>query len=1421
MLVRKFPFLLCYLSFVLYFATMAASTISGKVTVASTEQHDLFFNVVAKSQVEHILDTPDTYLGSVEMQELSTWVMEKVEKGRDELENDGAESVAMEDDDAVMDPSETQSVAESAVSSKASKAKGAAAAFEYRIRYKTIQYIPGLYKLYDESIVNCCDHAVRMREKIANNVPNSVPVTYIHVDIDQQNGVFTMQNDGNGMDVVMAPEHNRWVPELVFTRLLTSTNYDKNEQKIVGGKNGYGFKLVLIWSSYGRIETVDHIRGLKYVQEFHDNMSRIDAPVITKVGTAARPAKPYTKVTFRPDYARLGIPCTLSDDVMALFRRRVYDITTAVDAKASATEAKKVPEVKVKFQGEAVVVRNFQKYVELYIGANSKIARVYEKANERWEYAVALSPTGAFMQVSLVNGIYTSRGGRHVDYVVGQITRKLAELIEKKKKVKVNSNSIKEQLMIFLRCTIVNPDFESQTKDYLNTTVARFGSKCEVSDKFIEKIEKMGVAKVAYAITAAKEDLDAAKQTDGTKSSTIRGLPKLSDAHWAGTARSGECMLILCEGDSAKSGIISGLTTEYHRNTIGVFPLKGKLLNVRLETHAKISKNEEIAAIKKILGLEANREYKTMEDVHKHLRYGRVCIMTDQDLDGSHIKGLSVNLVHWFWPSLARIPGFICFINTPILKALRGSKERKNLEEVWFYNPGEVQKWMEENKATAKSWKFKYYKGLGTSSRAEFIQYFNNMKVIQFQHTDSATATQHVSTMEAFVHGCEKGSATREYAKQSSDDAIDMVFNKKRADERKEWLRHYNPNKYLDTSKEKITYEEFIHNEFIHFSMYDCERSIPNVVDGLKPGQRKALFSAFKRNLTSELKVAQFAGYVAEHSAYHHGEESMNNTIIGMAQNFMGSNTIPLFAPVGQFGTRLMGGKDHASPRYIFTCLEKLTRTVFPKSDDLVLEYLMDDGQSIEPKYYVPILPMVLVNGADGIGTGTSTKIASYSPLELAGYLKDKLRDAPTKQDAFVPYYPNFKGKTILLSERERKSAGAGAEEDGEERGGASTYRFVFKGLYTKTGKDKVTITELPVGEWTEAYEKFLNSLCDDKNAKGEKVEPVISNFKMNCNDLAVHIEVTFPKGKLQEIEAMPVNSNECDGVEHVLKLFATHSTANMNLYNSHQVLSRYARVQDILDEFFEVRLETYATRRQCQLQNLEHELAIARDKYRFVNEVIDGTLVLHNRDEDDLIAEMKRRGYGNIPRKWEAKRVTATAADEVVAESGVGAGAPESDELEKKDKAVGSGGSENFEKMEHLLRMRMNSMTKKNVALLANTLESIQSEHTTLLNKTAKMLWLEELEKFEQQYREYAESQCVCEPSGEMKPAVGGAKVNLGSASATTTRKPRAPRGTTTTTKAVAAPTPTPAPPSPATTTTTTLPVVRKRRAAGSQPAK
>jgi DNA topoisomerase-2 len=436
--------------------------------------------------------------------------------------------------------------------------------------------------------------------------------------------------------------------------------------------------------------------------------------------------------------------------------------------------------------------------------------------------------------------------------------------------------------------------------------------------------------------------------------------------------------------------------------------------------------NEEIKSIVTILGLQYGKKYIDASDL-RELRYGKVLMIANQDQAGSHIKGLVINLFHHNWPHLLR-HGFLQEFITPIVKVTKGK------EEIPFYSVPEFEKWKAQTD-NAHTWKVKYYKGLGTSTSYEAKEYFSNMDLHRIP----------------FV-----------YEGTDDDEAIELAFSKKCVNKRKIWLM-----KWLKKRKEKrrresylygertdsITYSDFINKELILYSIMDNKRSIPSLVDGFKPGQRKVIYTCFKRNDKKDVKVVQLASSVAEQSAYHHGETNLTATIINLAQNFVGSNNVNVLQPIGQFGTRLHGGKDAASPRYIFTQLSPLARMLFPSADDPILKYLYDDNLRIEPEWYCPILPMVLVNGAEGIGTGYATNIPNFDPREIVANLKRLINEE--EPVGMKPHYKNFQGTIDPV--------------------GPQKYAVYGRvGLLSETSFE---ITELPIKTWTQNYKENVLEL--------------------------------------------------------------------------------------------------------------------------------------------------------------------------------------------------------------------------------------------------------------------------------------------------------------------------------------------------------
>ncbi len=420
--------------------------------------------------------------------------------------------------------------------------------------------------------------------------------------------------------------------------------------------------------------------------------------------------------------------------------------------------------------------------------------------------------------MSFVNNICTIKGGQHVAYITDQVTKKLQAMIAKKHKkvaATIKPQHIKNHLSVFVNSIIENPAFDSQTKVNLTSKKAKFGSSCELEDKIMKKIFDSGLVEGVLNYAQFKENKEL-KKTDGTKKGRLTGIPKLEDANDAGTKNGHLCTLILTEGDSAKALVVSGLSV-IGRDRYGVFPLKGKLLNVREASHKQMMNNEEISNLKKILGLQSQKIYTDT----KTLRYGHLMVMTDQDHDGSHIKGLIINLFHHFWPSLLKIPGFLLEFITPIVKC-----SKDNFVQT-FYTLPEYATWKESNNNGA-GWTIKYYKGLGTSTATDAKQYFSNLDEHQINFAWEST---------------------------EDDKNINLAFSKKLADARKDWLAACEPGIFLNQNVEKINYSDFVNKELILFSAASNQRAIPSMVDGLKPGQRKILFSCFKRKLTQEIKV--------------------------------------------------------------------------------------------------------------------------------------------------------------------------------------------------------------------------------------------------------------------------------------------------------------------------------------------------------------------------------------------------------------------------------------------------------------------------------------------------------------------------------------------------------------------------------------
>ncbi len=1147
-----------------------------------------------KSLHQHILDLPDTYIGSVQCDSINIYTYDEEED---------------------------------------------------KIIRKDSNIVLGLFKIYDEILVNAADNTVRDDK-----------CNVIKVSIDKETGIISVYNNGSTIPIELHKEYNIYVPELIFGNLLTSGNYDQ-KGKIVGGKNGLGAKLVSIYSETFEVEIVDPIKKKKYYQKFSNNMFDKEEPIITDIG---KNVESYTKITFKPDYKRFGLK-KLTSDMANLMKRRVYDIAGTTNST-----------VKVYLNDKLLDIKSFEDYIRMYYSDES-INVIYQEFNPRWSVGVVFDPNSGFQHMSFVNKISTFQGGTHLNMVMNQIVDKVTQtILEKHKTLKIKPSQIKDNLTVFVNSTIEDPSFSSQSKENLTTKSSAFNIKCELDDKFIQRICKTGLVDELVQIASVKQMAELEK-SDGKKNDNLKDLTKLDDARLAGSKRSNECRLILTEGDSAKSFAISGLEV-IGRDLYGVFPLKGKLLNVREATPKQLLENEEIKNLKRILGLKQNQTYPDT----KKLRYGGIIILTDQDVDGSHIKGLLMNFFHYFWPSLLKIEGFVQSIATPIIKVYKKSDTKKANPEI-FYTLSDYKKWSEKIGDSYKNYQIKYFKGLGTSTAKEAKESFTDLEKRLINYVWSLDTNKLVKKKKNDDSDDEESNKSSKSGKSGSDDAeseinadksepsyqaLTLAFAKQRSNDRKEWVRKFDSDNIIEFDKKKVTFDEFINKDLIHFSHEDNIRSIPNICDGLKPSQRKILYGAFKRRLENEeIKVAQLSGYISEHTGYHHGEMSLQGAIVGMAQDYCGSNNINLLKPLGNFGSRRMGGKDAASARYIFTQLADLTRNVYINKDEPVLTHNVEEGDVVEPETYYPIIPMILVNGSEGIGTGFSTWIPPFNPLDIISNIKKYLKGTDfNKLDELTPWFRGFIGSIDKIND--------------------STYNSI--GKVKIINETTVHVTELPIGTWTQDYIDFLSDLIQK--------EQLIHDYENNSGNFKIDIKIYFKQNELQKL----IKSST---LEKRLKLITPIKVSNMHLYKNN-IITKYSSPNAILKDYIEIRLDIYDKRKKHHIKVLENEMAVLKYRKKFIEQILSKKMIIEKRKKTEIIQDLIDFKYPEL--------------------------------------SISFGGKPSYD---YITNLPLFSLTQEKIDELNKEFNEKSEELELYRNTTIQDLWIGELNVFENQYNKWIES--------------------------------------------------------------------------------
>ena len=1011
-----------------------------------------------------------------------------------------------------------------------------------RIVKKEFSNSPGLARIFIEVLSNAIDNIQRSKAF-------GVPCKKIKVSIDKETGETKVWNDGLFIPITLdETQNNLYKHSIIFGKMRTSTNYNDQEERLGSGRNGVGVKLANVLSKSFRIKAVDSTNHLSFSQTWENNMRTVGAPKVK----ACAIAKGFTEVTWFPDFEKFYISdAKYSDDIYAQFLKYVYDTSLIAAAEG----------VDVYFNDEVVSIKTLKQYSYLYLSPTDERIELTTK-----DSTIVITSSTEFEAISFVNGINTPLGGVHVDAWAEKLLRPVIEYYTEKDRPTVDIKDVKKFFRLFVVCSLPNPEFTSQSKTQLTSPTPKTAVDEKEFKRVCSKICGWTNTKGIDDIINGKE-LVALKKTTSKKRNGI--IENYDRANKAGSKDSDKCTLAVVEGLSAKTFVTEGLTEELFgrkgKDWVGILCIRGKLINVRKSSVQKITGNKEITSIIQALGLKYGVDY-TQDDNFHTLNYGRLMIMTDADVDGKHIAGLIINFIHKLFPTLLqRKEPFLVDMRTPLAKF-----HMKGGEEKIFYNLYDADEFYLANTATIKH--VDYYKGLASNTNEDAHEVFGK-RIISYV-TDKTT-----------------------------NDVMELCFGKNGADMRKEWMNTYNPvmNSFVNADTLEKAVSAFLNEEFIVYSIYSCGRAVPHLMDGWKKSQRKIAFSAFKKGIKTDYKVKQFSGYVAEHSGYHHGEDNLGGTIVNMTQDFTGSNNIPFFTKKGQFGSRLELGADAGDPRYIHILENAVINTIFKKDDEPLFKNLVDDGVIVEPEFYTPIIPMILVNGCMGIGTGWSSTIPTFNPLDIVKAIRAWLEEGcPTtnaedavQMSAFpemVPWFRGFTGEVVKCQVRGQT-------------------QFVCRGVIDKSEPNKIIVTEIPVDMSIDKFKQFIEKKVESKDYKAYK--------EYNQPNKPYFVIDEFPEKTKATIKTLGLESNI--------------NLTNMVLFDCDNKIRKYSSVEEILEDFCITRYKYYTLRKASLLEKYEAKTPVLRLKIKFLKDVISGKLTIGGRSIETIYADMEKLGYNEF----------------------------------------------------------------------------------------------------------------------------------------------------------------------------------------------
>lgn len=1006
-----------------------------------------------------------------------------------------------------------------------------------RVPRETLCFNSTTSKLENKNVLHAAAQEQMFKEVLGNAADNVQRSRDMNIDpkvieVTMTENMIRVKNYGVHIPIEISPQTGKYIPEMIFGSLRTGTNFDDNEKRITIGKNGVGAKATNIFSKQFDIECADPKKKQLYKQSWINNMNALPHTITNYVSDIG-----FTQVTYILDFQRFGINS---------YDEEAYGIYMAHCVNTSYTC--KIP---VYFNDNLIDIKTLAQYASCHIDITNHIE--YISKDKTQEICIVDAPNaGGF--VSFINGMITRGGGIHIKQMYEILRENTAKILDKQLKESGMAITKRElETHVFICCSFVidKPTFTNQSKDTFNGPM----TKIEIPDKTLNKLKDWKLIEQIYEQIMLKQALKL-KSTDGKKSKRTN-VKKLRDANITTSGGdTSQTVLILTEGDSATSYaefFISQVPNNIGKDYFGILPLRGKLLNSINADFSKLIANAELKSIKVALGLQDNTDYSN-PDARSKLRYGTLLCMTDSDNDGKHILGLILLFFLSRFDSLVNT-GFFKFLRTPIVMTTNHGTSNR------FYTMKSYLQWAATIGENVKNWKHNYFKGLGSFSEQKMKDEYTYRRAVTFQIDDQA------------------------------GEKVKMAFDKLLADDRKQWLINFVEDQLLTIETfEEIPISLFIDQELIYYTIENAIRSIPNAIDGLKDSQRKCIWGGYKElKSDDEYKVSLLASHIAKVTAYKHGEKSLGETIHNMTANYVGSNNLEYFRSESMTGTRIAGGKDAGSPRYTFVAPIWWHKFIFRPEDKCIEERIEDEGHLQECKNFFPVLPMHVINGVNGVGTGFSSTIPAHSPCDIGFWFQCRLQYDITKNTniqlpIIKPWYNKFTGQIAAENSNTFVTYGTLVQDD--------------------ANPNNFTITELPIGMWTNKYENFLKLLQENEAFK---------NFKSYCTPHTIKFILEGVKNP--------------ETIEKRLKLTTNLSYKNMTVLHFTQdgrvqpII--YKNIQELLEDFYRLRLFYYQKRRQQVIKDITDEIFTISERARFILTVLEGKLEFRKRKESDVHKDM------------------------------------------------------------------------------------------------------------------------------------------------------------------------------------------------------